>query len=240
MTSTPLYRVCCVSAMVLCLAAAPSTQPADNDLRGTADAAPHNDRARRGSLMALADGLEAYLAGRYAQAERVFRHAMQSPRTTALADAHLLRPLDTIFATCRTDRTADACPICGGTGWADCRPCSASGRRTCRSCGGLGLRLHTSRSVSVKKRPRRTGRIQYHTCTRCQGTGDVVCMRCGGLGVVKCGRCNGPTDRALGTPIVGPNQLAAIKHTITLARRLHAGAVDLYTPDALKPAPKRP
>jgi len=176
------------------------------------------------ALDGLVHGLQAYIEGRRRDAALHLHKARQSPAIRAWADRRLLRSIDELIQACggaaATRPTTRVCGLCGGTGRSDCVRCGGAGWRTCPECKGKG---HVIRHGDELVCPTCRGE-KLVACKVCEQTGTVTCVRCG----LAKGQEPGPYEKSEMTKIIG------------IARYLRSGGLDLYTSEALEPAPKAP
>ncbi len=220
------------------LAARVLLDPLNADLRRRLQRLRRRQRAeRRQGCEALARGLSAYLRAGPEPAEPALRQANRSPRARALA-AGLPKKLPELLALAEKaeeDRRLGRrtlCPRCGNTGEVACTAvrCYGSGKVSCTKCRGTGR-------LSVRRHALQPA-VQV-LCDDCGGMGVVNCEACGGTGRAPCPACDageGPPP----APLLRAGERRAIREAIDKARWLRDGYVNLVTPDALAPAPRRP
>lgn len=194
--------------------------------------------ARAKALDALARGLTAFRDGRTSAAGPDLRTALECPGVVAMANAVLLKPLESYAKACAQPVPAPAaapapCTLCGGVGFADCPDALCQGGvKVCSQCAGKGQVPDTRRRPGVVA-------ATMMTCPTCGGSGAVECKVCGGKGVVPCPRCTGATATATAAaPGMGSTEIAAINEVIDKATYLRAGGADLWSPTSLRPSPR--
>jgi hypothetical protein len=174
----------------------------------------------------LAQGLEHGLGGRFGLAAQALKRVMDSRFAVALADRQLPLPLADVLERCKSRIGPQVCPICGDTGWADCRSpgCAGSGLKVCRDCQGKGR-------GGARRSARSSG-----PCETCERSGSLDCTVCAGRGVVPCPRCARGSGQE--KPALTPEETDAVRRLIDLAGYLLDGGIDLYSPDALAKSPR--
>ncbi len=206
-------------------------------LEKLADLRSRQSERRRLAFGDLAEGLQAYIDGRYAEASLALTSAAESQDVLDLADAILLTGLAELTEQCRLGDHGPTCEKCGGTGLADCRKCKAATWLRCTACKGSGtIQQRPPRRRARKARSRKT--IPTTICRACNGRGAITCAVCSGQGTTQCDACPGTLGRPLGTPAIGTNAQRAIEKTIAIARHLSDGGLDLYSPKAFKVSPR--
>jgi len=254
------YVACCAWGVATCLAPAPATRPAARTgledeiasavkvlLANPVDSATsrrleklrrQQERQNKQGLDCLGQGLDHYLNGRSALAVQALKRAGRSPYAVALAGQLLSSSLDEILDASEKTIGPEICPVCGDTGWADCRSagCSGCGLKACPACKGTGYR-DASRRGSDRGARRRPPPGPTTACDRCKGTGSVPCGDCRGRGVVPCPRCTANRS-GRSKPAIAPEAVEAVRKLIDLAGYLRDGGLDLYSPQALKRSPK--
>jgi len=186
-------------------------------------------KQREEGRTAAVKGLSAYLDGDFMGAAEQLRKVAAAPGVLAAANSLLLSPIDEIIADCTrrssaSGRAANLCPVCGGTGWADCPAdtCYGTGTVVCPHCRGMGRGRHKTRGIVE--------------CPKCRGTGYRRCPKCYGSGLVRCPKCGGAVNPE--QVWVGSNAAAAIEKALTRLAYLRDGGVDLFSRDALEPSPR--
>jgi len=193
---------------------------------------------RLDALKSLGLGLQACLDGKMLAARKSFQEAMQSPAVVELANARLPRRLDQVVAALpQRDLPLPAkgqvCAQCGGTGKADCPDCQGTGGQICKKCQGHGSYKESSMYSSTTYRS---------PCSTCNYKGEIKCRECMGTGLVPCkcgatGKGDDAGDKSAPSRPFSSEETASVRYVIFLSQQLAAGAVDLYTPQSLKPTP---
>jgi hypothetical protein len=189
--------------------------------------------ARAKALEALARGLAALRDGRPAAASPDLKTALECPGVTAMANAVLLKPLESYakMSAQPAPATVGPCTFCGGVGSVDCTDTLCQGGvKVCTQCSGRGVVPDTRRRAGAA--------AVTMNCPTCSGAGAVDCKTCGGKGVMPCPKCRGSTATTAATGGLGSTEIAAINETIDKAMYLRAGGTDLWSPAAMQPSPK--
>jgi hypothetical protein len=213
--------------------------PADAEATATlTDLRRQQKDARAKALDALARGLAAFRDGRMAAAAPDLKTALECPGVVAMANAVLLKPLESYAKASAQPAPAPAaapapCTLCGGVGYADCSDAQCQGGvKVCSQCAGKG------QVPDTRRRPGVVASSPMMTCPTCGGSGGVECKVCSGKGVVPCPRCSGTAVTPTAAPGLGSTEIAAINEVIDKATYLRAGGADLWSPAGLRPSPR--
>jgi hypothetical protein len=173
-----------------------------------------NQMHKQAALASLADGLNAYLKGRFDVAAKLLTQASKVDQVAQMSQTILAVPLKNVIKNCNANTASEICENCGGTSTKNCGSCSASGWKICRKCKGQGKSL---RSAQI--------------CEFCKGIGVIICQTCKGKGTVDCdcGKGKWQVDRATAKKIA---------KIIDAARYLRQGGLDLQNKEALKKSPQ--